>query len=459
MKNIIIFIIACMVLQSCSNPIMNTISVNADFVHDTPYASKNELDSLLSKAVDLVDWRVARIFAALELVSSDFSGWDTATLSEYPVIIYSADLLPKYYEFRVISSDREIGSITTVARKQLGYPTRYMMTEPIQYVGTDMRAALGLNKIVDAGYPSRILYSSDTSLYYRSVNPETGKSMEVQDLVQEVDLLTFLNNASEEDLIALGINHEELDYIIEEAKIKAKKISSFWDEVELVKDQILATSMEEILNAGQESRSLQARSGSTTTRIRYATRWYNKRNWEKIGGWCGPSALAFVAIGGDYYPGVDWTPQNNRKTLLAVYYTFEQSTGEGPKLWTTLDSALQDHTGFKLDRSNTSHAPEGIYSHLNARQMPALSLRTWARRNGDWSWEWHYRVIIGIKRTSKTVTRKFLWHTWQETENTYDYLMRDNGADGYAMTDGRSIVWWERSGSSAQFQSVNVRNQ
>ena len=125
-----------MTLAGCSNvETLNGVAQVAAEVQaaesQTPYATVEELDAITNGTTEYVYWRVARTFALMELESfRTENGWDGAKLSTLPVLVYDSMSRPKYYEYRVILDDREIGAITCVAQKRDGGPTAYVLPSP-----------------------------------------------------------------------------------------------------------------------------------------------------------------------------------------------------------------------------------------------------------------------------------------------------------------------------------------
>ena len=60
-------------------------------------------------------YKISRYFANIAMKEfSETNGWKSAILSEYPIIIYSthSDNQPRYYEFRVLVDNTEVGAVT-----------------------------------------------------------------------------------------------------------------------------------------------------------------------------------------------------------------------------------------------------------------------------------------------------------------------------------------------------------
>jgi hypothetical protein len=114
--------IAALLLSGCEN-VFDVPAVETNGRTATPFADEDSLNAIA--AMDgFVDWKVARFFALNELDDSRIgNSWEGAWLSEYPLVVYNGETgNPRYYEFRVIRGDSELGAITCVAEKAKARP-------------------------------------------------------------------------------------------------------------------------------------------------------------------------------------------------------------------------------------------------------------------------------------------------------------------------------------------------
>lgn len=94
-----------------------------------PYASKEELDkfSANQKIVNYALSRETALFDLQDFKKEVFQNKENLALSELPVIVYDYDNTPKYYEFIVLENGKEIGTITSFAKKEVPGFTAYVL--------------------------------------------------------------------------------------------------------------------------------------------------------------------------------------------------------------------------------------------------------------------------------------------------------------------------------------------
>jgi len=454
---VLILIISCNYYQP-GNSVKDQNNTSPD--SNTPYADIADLESIAEQSDKYVDWKVARVFAVIEKMSfcSEYN-WSNSKISERPVLIYNHELEPKYYEFRVIKLNQEIGSIACNAQKEGGKPVQYVMDFAKIYNTDNIKNFSISTKIIDAGYPSKVISRDigSKNLLSDIYNPITGNSV-LNKIEFEVPVSDYLKFADNDVLKKLGVADESIkSQLLKKADQDEADNKAFWDSIEKVKDSILKTTDDEIAAAALSSYESLVKGNWTSTFILYP--WWNKAFWVNPGGWCGPNCLEFISIGADCYPGVAGIPGNNYETVTAVYDTFLNDIGSGAKIWEDLKRGLSNHTTYTLNYenffSNKSHDWNKINSEIQSYYSPAISLRTWASVNGHWSWSWHYRVICGTYRSHTEWRQYFLWWSWIASRNYDYYLMHDNGADGQYMSGGYN--WWETAGSWAQFESITAK--
>lgn len=457
MKKIYFVVLAIHFCFACSMPLLKNNSCNAneygvDYDGYVPYAGTEELNTIARNS-EFVDWKISRIFAVIEKESIKMNEcWSNASVSTQPIIIYDNNLIPKYYEFRILKDGNSIGAITCNARKIAGEPIGFVLDFAPKYeVKGGKKSGQVDEYVVDSGYPSK------TAIVCKSKKDTDGLAEESVEF--EVSVVEFLDNADTEVLAKLGITTEEMKQeLLRNALVKQQQYSEMWRAIESNRSLILATTDQEIAEMYSKNSRKSVSSRGDWTSTFFAVPWYNKKDWVNPGGWCGPSCLAFISIGADCFPGVTWLPVNDFRTMYAVRISFEKEVGEGPRIWEELAPALEKFTPYKLDLGQIGaklHDWGKVNTKMREYNTPAISLRTWAKRNGIWTWEWHYRVIIGTQQVHREWMEQFLWWKILKQSDSYYYYMHDNGSDASVM--GGTSNWWETAGSLAQFQSVAIK--
>lgn len=253
---------------------------------EIPYAGIEQLKSL-QEDDSFVDYELSRKAALLEMTNfwHEFNAIGTPgelKLSDRPVIVSDVNGVPKLYEFIVYDSDNKaIATITAFARKEV----------------IDFTACV-LPFIRD--------YSSKNALFYTSFYPYVDD--------KEVEG-TFLRAASNREF-------EELPEIDSE-----KDITSFWQSVELKKEEI--TNLDDMVFINKYL-------PSKTRRTDYYTiPTFNRDNLKRtrFTGACGPAAMAWVYRGfytsfnGKYIP-LHGEPNN-------VYYSKNTNGSLGVSWYTS----------------------------------------------------------------------------------------------------------------------------
>jgi hypothetical protein len=430
-------------VQACEIHGINTES-SAEKTVGAAYAGEDELNLVASRA-GFVHWKVARFFALDQFADiREENGWNNAELSEHPLIIYNAETgEPRYYEFRVIRNGAEIGAIACVAEKTEGAPVQYILPFANEITEPNARAvSLNEGKLIDSGYPGKLLMRKASG--ERSIDAASG-AVDETDYPIDVRAKDVLENAPAELLEDFGLTSQDLidQYIAEETE-KEEELAAFWEEVDALTENILAMSEEE----------LEEVFGENTARLSFGTDystfilsdWENKSGWEnRFGQYCGPDVVAFIMLGLGTHSGYPNIPViNNRNRLQAFYLAVQQNIGTGPKVYDSLDGGLRRLTGGRYRIG--AHWGTTIVSHnwgfindlIRRNNLPAISLRMSSLTHiiNKFDWAWHYRTIMGTRKTTSYIKAKVLWWTvkipyWTEVH----YRMHDNGTDGK--------TWWE----------------
>ncbi|MDR0723504.1 MAG: hypothetical protein LBF75_12085 [Treponema sp.] len=431
-----------------------------DGEHLSPYADQETLEGIAADNA-YVHWKVARFFALNELDDSRMdTGWENTWLSEYPLIIYHRDRgLPRYYEFRVIRDDgTEIGGITCAAEKTEGAPVQLVLPFVHTIAEENARAvSRGSKKLLDTAYPGRLLMEGPFP--GRSLDAATGAEATTV-YPPSMKGMDFLEAASTEQLEALGISAEALYQQYRSAEQeKVRELAIFWEQVDELSDKIRGMSEADLRTAfGDEAPH--PRGVSTSYSDTYLlTDWYGKETWHDYPVYCGPNVIAFTMLGLGTMSGYPGIPTVNNQSQLASYYqAVESRMGKGPKLYywfegESLDGWLRTltrgryrlgaHWGIPLI---ADHSWDGINRAIRGNKLPVISLR-WPKIE-SFSGGFHYRTVIGTRKTKPSLSFKVLWWTvtaplWSEGQ----YRMHDNGAD--------NRNWWEGP-SLYHFQAASI---
>lgn len=390
----------------------------------TPYADDNLLCIFAGEG--FVNYKVSRFFAleAMNNFSSHYS-WEGASLSDKPVVIYnSLTEEPRFYEFRVIKDGKEVGAISCVANKKEGEPVRYILPYATPVQETVTRSLLNQNnKLIDTGYPSKIV--SKNFKTSRAIDVSNGEDYS-EPVETEVSAKEIIMNADEELLKQLGLDDKEkYQEAMRHYEEEESKLSDYWAFIDSVENNIINVTEEELLNAmSSGSRNWQADTIVTLDR------WYNKKDWTpSFGEYCGPNCMAFITLGfGNESGYTDCPTVNNYWKLKALYDTFGETIGTGPKVYSQLSDGLSKLTNFKLE-PDFLHFFDTVKNNIDNTGYPSVSLRSSRLFEGWDKLAWHYRVIMGYKYEYPTYRRQFLWWVWDENATERYYIIHDNGTD------------------------------
>ena len=264
----------------------------------TVYADTETLTQLAQNKRN-VDWRLARFFALESLQNfRQVNSWEGAKLSERPLVIHSTvNGEPRYYEFRVIRKNNEIGAIACVVEKQEGDAVQYVIpfAKPISSEGSrSLQAKQG--KLIDAGYPGSLLIRDSST--GRSLNAETGEE-DTAEYPVDIKVKEFFEQLDPDLYAEFGITSQEVyDNYIAYQIAEEERLNAYWEKIETVKEEILNLSEEEILAVFQVDAAI---SRSTTKLVSETYNilpgWEEKTNWYKLKGPCGPVALTLITVG------------------------------------------------------------------------------------------------------------------------------------------------------------------
>ena len=489
MKDFLMKTIFCLlVFASCKSAITNEENVLSslnempDDALVTPYTDMTTSENIRSATnsdPDVVNWKVARFFAVIEKVSFEdyYPQWKDAKVSQKPVLIYypEKDKI-KFYEFRVIKDDIEIGSITCNASKKEGRAIVYvseMAHKVTAKVAKELVASRGNKKLSAVNYPRQFVLQDGIMEGTQSGMFKDGLTLEKlnkEDLFVEMRADEMLKKADDEMLKKLEITKEMKDEILATMKEREEIDASMWETIDKLEYKIIAMSDEEI-----EARLEEEKLGKMKPQYyeyegsergewwRYILpKWKDKGNWDIKGStWCGPACLTFVALGLGKDANCSLVPLvYNSAKIRKLYEAFERKTGTGPVVFSTLNYALESLTGYHV-KPILLHRWQDAYDHMNNTGLPAISLRTsWVGHDAGL----HYRLVIGASVSWVVEHHCFWWfgtwpQRWTRSYDNYWYLMRDNNVDrsySDSKKEDTKLDFWEIAGRYYQCQLALV---
>ncbi len=431
------------VFNGCS--VVNQESGGTAVPAETPFASLETLDAITNSGDEYIYWKVSRVFAMMELQSfKEANGWNGAELSEYPILVYDSGGIPKYYEFRVSVSGREVGAVTANVRKADGGPVTHVLNFSPDY-GVTRNPEHFL--IIDNSYPH---------VAYASVSKQTGSLVRVVDENGDEISISETGNESLLDLdwVALsnfGITDQaQLDEYIEAvATAKAEydsRMVGFWSNTALVQAEILSLSDEEIEEMMAASRTER---GDYTEE--HTIPIFVPVQTVKFSGACGTTTVGWIGAG---YWGID-------SKSCPAFSAMEKSIANGKERWQYFITNNQTFVTTVLSDVGSANARTmcwGVELVTGGRYksaiVPAVSTDIWAwvKRNIDTygmpvisSRMWHFRAIFGYKHTHQEVVTKFWFITYVKNYDKYYFLVHDNGYDAAPYGCGDTGTFWELS--------------
>lgn len=456
-KVFLILLVVAVCMFGCKGNLDVSYDENGGNNSLTPYATESELNEY--KEGGFVNYRVSRYFAMLAM--NDFAetnGWYNVSLSEYPVIIYNAETNePRYYEFRVLSNEKEIGAISCVAKETEGDAVQYVLPYVLEVDSQDIARAVrtGEYKLTDYNYPSGLIIKNRKNA--RLIDP-AGKDIE-GDVTKEITIKDILSEADEDMIEDLGITEELAEELLLEQEKQAAELREYWEKIRQNEEILLAVTDEEILAAYDRKYNSNSRAITTTTseKSNILPSWKEKSWWYNPKGWCGPNCVCFITLGLGKKSGYANVPLTDDKSkIYAMYKAFENKIGTGAKLIGDLNKGLSAYTDYKLV-SDVGHIYSVIAKNIS-RNNPSISLRGSKGLTSD-TIQWHYRTVIGTKTVTNTTKVTAFGYTLL-TFNTYDnyYAIHDNGCDNKVQPDGKGF-FFEKSNQIYQLWSAHVEER
>lgn len=442
--SLILITVSCSTKNSVA-PNNNENSPDNDVSSENVYADEEELNKIASQyqSETVLNWKMARLLAFDELyILGEEKSWQDATISKTPIIIYDSDLKPKYYEFRVIKDNNEVGTITANIFP-VGGAIAYVLDDARNYsVSTKTRMG-GNSKVIDDNYPN-VGFSLSLSRT-GSVNKVMNLNGEPQNVTNFYDNLEeFVNDVGGVEKAAdmLGVNEEDIYTSIDERKNKERQLENdfiLMNEALPNVENLTDDEIKKLLNSPLQRGIKRARSNIISTYSKIATSNYRFANYN-----CGSAALAWIYAGiNKYYDG--YYVLNNPDKFTATLEGLLETGDSGVTLPSKFDGAIKNITGNAYGFKTSKFIFGNTHNHMKTSQLPVLSLRG-SRWN---SLSWHYRVIYGMIWTNEE--HRFLWWKWSR-DHSFKYYMHDNGADG------PSGVFIESSWNSGFWHQKVVKN-
>jgi hypothetical protein len=106
----------------------------------------------------------------------------------------------------------------------------------------------GRVKLIDAGRPSRLIGRDSGD--GRSVDTTTGKEEDLAQYPIDVKVKDYLEQATDEDIVALGVyDRETLQQVIAAHIENEETINNLWKQIEEAKEKIFASTDAEIISS------------------------------------------------------------------------------------------------------------------------------------------------------------------------------------------------------------------
>lgn len=239
---------------------------------------------------------------------------------------------------------------------------------------------------------------------------------------------------SDADFEAMGYTQEEKNALFNAIEAVKEEIETVWKQIDEISENLANLTEEELdelysdIADEDDSRKVIYNSYSVIDRYNLAN-WYEKRDWENPGGYCGPCCVSFILLGLGKDAKNDLVPLTEDSEKITNLYTAVQNEiGTGPKLFKDLDEGLNKFSPYKLKLC--AHYYGTIFDHVKKENLPCISLRS-SKGLSSSAIAFHYRVVIGTK-TEKVSTILKLFRKKKTLFSWHDhfYYMHDNGTDG-----------------------------
>ena len=441
MKNLKILVLTVslvllFVIVSCSDKV--TEKATTDSKNLPPYASTEELDELTKSSENIVNYKVARTLGLIEIQNFlESCSWSpSATLTETPIVIYSINDTPEYYEFHVIDNGKIAGYVTCIADKRLGDPIQYISRDRKIY-NLDANTTKSLKqakvRIYSNGYPN-VSVLSDIEVKAKLATKEAIKTEE--EMLEE-----WVNGFTDEDLAEIGATREDMKKAYYNGqKQEEERLENLWKLIDQAENDIIKTTDDMIISSANST---------AKTPIYYETEVFVLESWNHpsislgdIHGPCGPTALLQALKGFCTESELGLFDVSDYDELVKRCESIWDMSKVQPTTYSGLKKGLEKITNNKITLTYDWYCFwyginfEHIKNELKENELPILSLRgfrtAWI---ADWfKDQWHYRNIIGTAERKYMENKRFLWWTWISYGSDKYYLVVDNSYDANQST-------------------------
>lgn len=256
-------------------------------------------------------------------------GWDGATLSQKPVVVYDGNSNPKYYEFIVLNQKSDaMGTITATTQKESDATVAYVLPYVRSYDFITTKSNSGY-RMIRYAYPNNIVIGIPTKSGddpAGMIDPNTQQSVTevvTEDAQGAIDVLKNMTAQKLEEAMIDNVDQAIAD-IQTKDKVVKENAQEYWSIVDTLKAELDTMSDEYIVNA------LNTNKGSWTTYDQYIIPAYNNSALQRTfwWGWCGPSAMAWIYRGlynsykGTYLPLIGENNFENSNGRVRTGYTY-----------------------------------------------------------------------------------------------------------------------------------------
>lgn len=248
-----LFLLLCVVVSSCQNELVqeNRTQPRKASVIDPkicnsrnlgmPFTEPDELERLTENNENVIDYRIARYLATIELLAgANFAlvvdpnaEW---CLTPYPKVVYNYDRTPKYYEYGYSvlhdngSDNAIVATIVTYAQKETAGSIAYVFPKPLSQEYGDFDYYVGKM------YPERYYGYESPEYYYDSWTHELKSiDFEFQERGTDEDLLQFMFSDMEpSDFYDMeqDLDEEEGITIDEYQNVYRQEVYDYWQQID-----------------------------------------------------------------------------------------------------------------------------------------------------------------------------------------------------------------------------------
>lgn len=426
-----VYLFAILFIFSCSKK--NTLT-NPYRSNEALYATEEELKNIYEKSDKALYWKMAKFIAYEDFFSMEYEyGWQNASLSKTPIVIYDVYSNPLYYEYRVIKNGKEIGAVTANVLPS-GAPVAYILSSIKDYTKA---LDLGL-KVIDNSYPSVAFgVIGKPGDLVSSLIDSKGNKVDPQKTYDIVDMVKILG--ADEVAKIMGQTRSE---IVGEYQVRNAELIQIEQDFRLMNEAI--ENVENISEEEMKSIAMPILTRSTVT-FDYKIKYYRDKDVRRsyFDFQCGPSALAWIYYGiYRNYKGrnFNFSETGERIDDLILRKDERDSTYLVTDL---IEASLTTKSGITWPKNlsrgllivtSNDYSVYGslrfgrAFDYMKTAELPLISLRAsrLIKIFTEWDWAWHYRVIYGVRE--EKYNHKFLWIKWSTYKKKL--YMHDNSSDG-----------------------------